>query len=351
MATPYPALSRRGILRATGLAAPFVFTGGRAFAADQITAADVGGAPATAMRNAFYDPFEKETGIRVVNVAHESDPTVQFKLAVDSRSYIWDLCMVTPAHVANLTRPKPYLDALNLQPVPGVIEGMLTPDWAGFSVFATVLAYRKDRFGENPPQTWADYFDVAKFPGRRALYRAQNGPLEIALMADGVAPKDLYPLDVNRAFRKLDTIKRNIAVWWTSGAQNTQLLQSGEVDMADTWGARAYAAMESGAPVGISFKQGVYSSDGWSLLRGTPRADLARRFVAFCLRPEQQAIYSNTVANGPSNQRAYDFIRPERAAILPTSPQNLPGLAPVDNAWWAANKNRVQERFQDWLLG
>lgn len=341
---------RRRVL-AGGLAAPFVFVAGRAFGADQITAADVGGAPGAAMRTAFYDPFEKETGIRVVGVAHEPDPTVQFRLLVDTRSYIWDLCMVTPAHVGSLSRGRPYLEPLNLQPSADLVPGMLTNTWMGFSVFCTILAYRTDKFGVNGPQSWADFWDVQKFPGRRALYRAVNGPIEAALMADGVPAHQLYPLDVNRAFRKLDQIKRHITVWWTSGAQNTQLLQSGEVDMSDTWGGRAYAAIDSGAPVRMTWNQGLYNTDGWSIPRGTPRADLARKLIAFCMRAEPQAAYCNPVANGPSNLKAYDFIRRERAENLPTYSANLKGLGPVDNDWWVANRSRVLDRFQDWLLG
>jgi putative spermidine/putrescine transport system substrate-binding protein len=342
-------VTRRRILGGA-LAAPFVFAADRAFGADQITAADVGGAPAVALKNAFYDPFERESGIKVVGVAHEPDPTIQFRLLVDTRSFIWDTCMVTPAHVLSLTRGRNYLDPLNLPPVPGLIRGMLTESWFGFSVFSTVLAYRTDKFGDNGPMNWADFWDVGKFPGRRALYRNVAGVMEAALMADGVPAGQLYPIDLNRAFRKLDQIKRHINVWWTSGAQNTQLLQSGEVDMSDTWSARAQAAAAAGAPVRVRWQQGLYSTDGWSIPRGTPRADLARRFIAFCMKPEQQAIYSSQVANGPSNQRAYDTITAERAQVLPTSPANVAGLVESDAAWWAANRSRVQERFQDWLL-
>jgi putative spermidine/putrescine transport system substrate-binding protein len=232
-----------------------------------------------------------------------------------------------------------------------LVPGMVNNVWLGFSVFSTVLAYRTDKFPGDAPQNWADFWNVQKFPGRRALYRGVQGVIEAALMADGVAPRALYPLDVNRAFRKLDAIKPHVNVWWTSGAQNTQILQSGEVDMSDTWGARAFAAIDSGAPVKMAWEQGLYSTDGWSIPKGTPRADLARKFVAYCARPEQQAIYSNTVANGPSNQKAYDFIKPERAKVLPTYPDNLKGLGPADSLWWAVNNAKVQERFQDWLLG
>jgi putative spermidine/putrescine transport system substrate-binding protein len=349
-----PTVSRRRVLKAAaaGLAAPTVWTG-RAFGAEQVTIADVGGAPAAAIRKAFYDPFEKETGIRVVNVAHEADPITQFKLLVDTKSFIWDLCMVTPAMVTYLSKPKDYLEPLNipLTEVPTLVPGMLTENWFGFSVFCTILAYRTDKFPNGGPNSWADYWNVAKFPGRRGLYKGVSGMLECALMADGVPASQLYPIDMDRAFKMLDKIKPAVKVWWSSGAQNTQILQSGEVDMSDTWGARAYAAIEGGAPVKMVFTQGLYSTDGWSIPKGTPRADLARKFIRFSMKPEQQALYSNTVANAPTNTKAYEFIKPERAALLATSPENIKGLVPSNDAWWAANRDKVQERFQDWLLG
>jgi putative spermidine/putrescine transport system substrate-binding protein len=347
-------ISRRGILRtaAVGLALPAIWTGNRAFGAEEITVADVGGAPGAAIRKAFCDPFEKETGIRAASVAHDADPTTQMKLLVDTKSYIWDVSMLTQAHVGYLTKPKEYLDPLNIgaDEVPGIVPGMLKPTWFGFSVFATLLAYRTDKFGGNGPNNWVDFWNVQKFPGRRGLYKGVAGMLECALMADGVPPDKLYPIDVDRAFKMLDKIKPHVNVWWTSGAQNTQILQSGEVDMSDTWGARAFAAIEGGAPVKMVWSEGLYSTDGWSIPKGTPRADLARKFVRFCMKPEQQAIYSNTVANGPTNQRAYEFIKPERAKILATSPENIKGLAASDETWWAANRAKMVERFNDWLL-
>jgi putative spermidine/putrescine transport system substrate-binding protein len=164
-----------------------------------------------------------------------------------------------------------------------------------------------------------------------------------------VAPKNLYPLDVDRAFAKLDRIRSHVAVWWTSGAQNTQLLQSGEIDMADTWTARAFAAIDEGAPVRVVWS-GLYSIDGWSIPLGTPMLKEARSFVRFCMRPGPQAVYSSLVSNGPSNLKAYEFIRPERARILPTLPENLKGLTPRDFAYWGKHYAAVSERFQEWLL-
>jgi len=128
------------------------------------------------------------------------------------------------------------------------------------------MAYRTDTYKGGDRRTGPTSL-TPQIPGRRGFYRNPKGVLEAALLADGVAPKDLYPLDVDRPSRARQ-IKSHVAVWWTSGAQNTQLLQNGEVDMADTWSARAFAAIDAGAPVQIVWK-GLYSIDGWSIVRGT----------------------------------------------------------------------------------
>src|ERR1700730_574740 len=348
-------ITRRKLLKAAGAAAsgvalPAVWNG-RAGATEQITVADVGGAPGQALRTAFYDPFEKATGIRVEGVAHESDPVTQFKLVVDTGSKLWDVCMVPPDDVARLTADKNYLEPLEISKGPDdeLIPGALLPNWFGFSAYGIVMAYRTDVYKKEAPTGWADFWNTAKFPGRRGLYRNPKGVLESALLADGVAPKDLYPLDVDRGFAMLDKIRAQVAVWWTSGAQNTQLLQNGEVDISDTWSARAFAAIDSGAPVNIVWK-GLYSIDGWSIPLGTPNLKQAREFVRFCMRAERQAGYSSIVANGPSNLKAYDFIPPERAKLLPTLPENLKNLTQRDFAYWGKNYAAISDRFQEWLL-
>lgn len=321
----------------------------RAFAADTLIVADNGGALAPALRKAFYDPFEKETGIRINNVAHESDPVTQFKVAVDAGSHIWDLAMVTPDNVQRLTMDKNYIAPLDIADDKDILPGMLTPNWFGFSVWSTVMAYRTDRFKGEAPKSWADYWDTEKFAGRRALYRSPSGTLEMALLADGVAPKDLYPLDVERAMKSMDKIRQSVAVWWSNGAQNTQLLQSGEVDMSDTWNARAIAAIHAGAPVNIAW-QGTYSVDGWSIVAGTPKLKQAQAFVRFCMHPERQAVYSAMTSNGPSNPNALKMMDPGKAQLLTTYPKNLEGLQRRDEAWWSKNYDAVNERFQEWLL-
>lgn len=346
--------TRRSLLKAAGLTAGALAAPGllrSAYATGQLTVADVGGAPGEAIKKTFYEPFEKETGIKVVGVAHDPDPVTQFKLQVDTNSYLWDVCMVTPDHVMRLTEDKDYTVPLEISgpETADILPGMLTDNWLGFSVFGALMAYRTDKYPDAGPANWADFWDVEKFPGRRGFYKGAWAALEFALLADGVAPKDLYPLDMDRAFKKLEELKPHVAVWWTSGAHNTQILQNGEVDMSDTWSARAYAATAAGAPVKTVF-QGGYSTDGWSIVKGAPNIAAAHKFIAFCMKPEHQGAYSSIVANGPTNRKAFDFMPAERAEVLPTSAQNFANLYEIDSKWWSANYDAAVERMQEFLL-
>lgn len=315
-----------------------------------ITVADPGGPFAIGYRKAFYDPFTEETGIEVVSVARDAEPTAQFKSIVETGSYIWDVCTLTLS-ARLILEQEDLLDSLDLDPAAtaGYMPGAAKSNFLGTDVYSTVFAYRTDAI-EKAPSNWAEYWDVEAFPGRRSLRKNPIDTLEQALMADGVAPKDLYPLDADRAFAKLDQIKDNIAIWWTGGAQTSQLLQSGEVDLISGWNARLQAAIDSGSPAEIVWNQGLYSIEGWGLPKGGPKVEAARKFVAFCARPEQQAKFTNDLSYGPTNLEAYSYIDPERAKVLTTAPQNLAGMRLADEAWWQKNRADMTERFNLWLL-
>jgi putative spermidine/putrescine transport system substrate-binding protein len=349
-------VSRRSFIKmagaaGAGIALPAIWTTSAA-ATDQLTVADYGGVTTVAHRKAFFDPFEKETGIRVISVAHGSDPVTQFKLAVDTGSFIWDVCICTPDHVERLTVPgKKYLAPLGIaqSDAKDILPNMLTDTWLAYSVYAVLMAYRTDKFPKGGLTSWKDFWDVQQFPGRRGLYRSPIGLFENALLADGVAPHDLYPIDVDRAFKSLDKIRSAVSVWWANGAQNTQILQNGEVDMSDTWNSRTMAAIAGGAPLKMVW-EGTYNADGLTILNGTPRLKQAQQFVRFCLDPQRQATYSSMTSNGPSNTKAYDYLSKEQGAQLPTYPANLERLARRDTAWWGKNFDATSARFQEWLL-
>ncbi|MDR5734247.1 ABC transporter substrate-binding protein [Caballeronia sp. LZ025] len=318
----------------------------------QIVVSDPGGPYTTAYREAFYDPFEKATGIKVVSVARESQPVAQFAAMVQTKNYVWDVTTLTLSADIPYLESKGLLEPIGLKPseFPDVMPEAITPNWLGVDVYSTVLAYRADKFKDNGPKSWADFWDVKKFPGRRSLRRSPLDTLEQALLADGVPLDKLYPLDVDRAFKSLDKIKPHISIWWTSGAQAMQAIQSGDVDLISTWNGRAQAAKDAGAPVTIVWNQGLYSIEGWGIPKGTPRAEAAKQFVRFCADAKRQALLTRTLAYGPTNKRAFDTISKERAPLLPTAPDNIKEMKLPSPQWWEANRQTVTERFNSWII-
>ena len=224
------------------------------------------------------------------------------------------------------------------------------PGWMGQDTYATVISYRTDKYKQDGPKNWADFWNVQKFPGRRAMHKHPIDTLEEALLADGVPMDKVYPIDMDRAFKKLDEIKPHVDVWWTGGAQTTQMLQSGEVDILPTWNARAQVVIEAGGPVAMSWDQGLYALEGWVVPRGGPKIELAKKFIKFCANAKRQAEFVSKLAYGPTNPKAYDYISKERAKFLPTAPDNLKLMMQSSTEWWGANKEKALERFNAWLL-
>jgi putative spermidine/putrescine transport system substrate-binding protein len=329
----------------------------QAYAQDKrIFIRDPGGPYAPGFKEAFYEPFTKATGIEAVGLEGQHEPTSLIKGMVDTKTYTWDMALLSLS-ASNQLRMEGsgYLEKLEintpyLETTPAEYK---TEYFAGNNVFATILAYRTETYegaGKEPPKTWADLFDEQKIPGRRAMRKHPFDTIEQALLADGVEGSKLYPLDFDRAFRKLDTVKKDIAVWWTGGAQTSQLLRSGEVDICATWNGRAQAAIDDGAPVKIVWRQHLWTPEGWSILKGTPKADMCREFIKFAVDPARQAIFTKHLAYGPTHPDAYKSIPAERAKVLPTAPTYLSDRIKVDDLFWAKHKDAVAERFNSWIV-
>ena len=149
------------------------------------------------------------------------------------------------------------------------------------NILGTALCYRSDKYPSGGPKSWADFWDVKKFPGARSLC-LNDSPrtLIFALLADGVPRDQLYPLDIDRAFKKLDQIKPHIKVWWREGTQSQQLIRDGEVDMMSIWNARASELKQQGVPVEVVWNGAVRSTSTWGVLKGAPNRKLAWEFIA-----------------------------------------------------------------------
>ena len=351
--------SRRSVLKAAAgataaLALPAVWSPTRA-QNKRIVVRDDGGIYTKAYGAVFYRPFTQATGIEVVGVQANAEPVAQIKGMVDTKSYTWDMAKISwPAILLLTTGNKIYLEKHGLESEPvikTIPEQYMSPYGVGTNVYSTVLAYRADAFkGRKPPASWADFWNVKDFPGRRAVRKHPFDTIEQALMADGVPTEQVYPCNVDRAFASLDRIKPDVAVWWTSGAQVEQLLGSGEVDMIPTWISRAQAAQANGAPVEIVWDQGIWGGDNWSILAGTPNADACREFIKFASEPKRQAALTEHFPAGLTQPAAFDLIKPEIARNCPTYPANIKKGLKIDAQFWFDNQASVIERFNGWVL-
>jgi putative spermidine/putrescine transport system substrate-binding protein len=226
-------------------------------------------------------------------------------------------------------------------------------------VFATVMAWNTDKYGQpgsaGAPKSWADFWDVEKFPGTRA-YRANNvdGALEPALMADGVPADKVYEVlstkaGMKRAIDKIRELKPHIAVFWGSGAQQAQLMKDAEVDMTTGWNGRFDNARKDGAKVGYTFNQAMYDFDCMAMPKGAPNKATAMKFLAEISKPEYQANLPFHITYGPTNKKAYEITTASKELIesLPSHPKNVPLMLPVSLDFYAKHRTEALEMYME----
>lgn len=317
---------------------------------DRIVVNASGGAMNAIYRRSYFAAFERQHGIRVV----DTSPTDFGKLRamVESGNPEWTVTEIGGqdafrAKELNLLEP---LDA-------AVIDRSDYPEAARdshvftASAYATALGYRTDAFPNGShPKGWAEFWDVRRFPGPRSLRNHPTDNLEFALLADGVPMDRLYPLDLDRAFRKLDEIRPHITVWWTTGAQPAQLLVDREVVLASGWNGRFYELTRRGAPIATEFTGGSLKSGSFGIPRGTRQAYWGQRMLQVMTDPELQAVYATELGYPGLNRRTMNYVAAELHPLMCTAPVNLEKQFWLDVAWWTAHGQRAQERWNRWML-
>jgi putative spermidine/putrescine transport system substrate-binding protein len=317
-------------------------------ASDQITFVSQGGAYQKAQTVAILDPAAKKLDI-TVNQDSIPDAWPAIKTQVASGKPTWDVVDV-PTGYCLRGGEQGLIEKLDFAKLPNAAampENYRSPYSVAYEFYSSVLAYSQTKYPAGAaPDSWADFWDVKKFPGRRALRNHPLATLEAALMADGVAPDKLYPLDVDRAFKKLEQIKPYITVWWTSGAQSAQLLNDGEVDMVMAWNGRVSALAGEGAKVGFTYNQGILQNTSLCILKDAPNLPTAVRFLNEAVDPVNQANLPLHIDYGPANPKAFDtgVIKPERVAQLPSAPENARKQALMSYAWWSSPAGEAAEK-------
>jgi len=336
---------------------------GPVWAAEQIVVCNWGGRDSDLEKEAFYDPFEKETGIRVIIT---SPPLVgKIKAQIDSGNIEWDLILTDIPSIMSLTEEgKEYLEEIDYAKIDAKLSAQIIPETkrkysVGGRIYSFNICYNTKTL-KKLPKTYADFWDAKNFPGARSLNNSLGGifpQLEAALMADGVPMNKLYPLDVERAWKSMDRVKPLVTKWYKSHGEVVQMLVKGEVDMAVTIGPMVISEKWLGAPVAAGFVEQKLAADNWCILKGTKNKVNAYKLMHYVLDAKRQAKFSSQAPYGPSNMEASKYIDPKLSVDINTAPENYKASYWQDVKWWAevgsdgkSNRESAIERMNGWLM-
>lgn len=345
-------LSRRSALAVVvgALAAPAVLNASRAAAkASSVTFTGYGGSFQEILEKQVMKAFTEETGIKVNIVPVPELARVKAQLLTGNVE--WDV-FTGPGSTTAVGSKQGFWEKLD--PSLFDLTDLAVPpksDRVTWEFYAQGIVWRPDKYGPGKhPTNFAEFFDLKAFPGRRALRNTADYVLEVALLADGVAPKDIYPLDLDRAFKALDRIKPSIATWVATTPQTISLVQTDEVDFGFTFSNRVKATTEPGGgkPLAFSFEQTTFYSEDMAVVKGAPNKENAMKLVAYFLRPEVQARVMNQAALIPVSKKAVPMLSAEIRKWQPDLGQ--PNSFMVNNEYWANNYEAVSRRFKEWIL-
>jgi len=322
-------------------------------AGESVTFASWGGSFQDAEREAFLKPAAATLGITIKE--DTTNGIADVRAQVMANAVKWDVNEQGSNTCVQLEK-EGHLEPLdyNVIDTDGIDKGIVGTHWIGDIYYSTIIAWNKDKFGDNGPQSWADFWDVKKFPGPRAMYAKPYYNLEAALLADGVPMDKVYETLMtkagqDRAFAKIAEIKPHVAVWWKSGAQSAQLLKDGEVDLISIWNGRASNAIKDGAHAGFTFNQGIFDFDCLVVPKGAPNKALAMKVINEILRPENQALLPKHIAYGPVNAKAFDtgLLTPAEVASINSAPHNAKVQLVLNPGFYIGRADKFQARFDE----
>ena len=310
-----------------------------------LTFVSFGGVYQEAQRKAWLEPYTELTGVQFTEDENSSNATI--KAQVEAGQVTWDV--VDVGNDFGLDVHKDLLEPLDFTLIPkdelnadlGITDYRI-PD----ITYGVVLAYNTEATAGAVPEGWADYFDTTKIPGKRGAWDySEGGMFEFALMADGVKPADLYPLDLPRATAKLNTIKDDI-VFWASGAESQELIGSGEVAMSMIWNGRGWSAKNiDNKPVEMQWNQQIVTADYLVVPKGSPNKDAAMTFIAYTACAANNAGPSEFIPYGPTNKNSTANPAMVNDLSVTNADENS---AYFDDTYLAENFDEIDAAWQAW---
>ncbi len=344
VATPAPS---------TGLAGPIV-VGSR------------GGSIGQAEKEVIWDPFSKKYGVEVIQFeAPDTDSIIKAQEEAQRVEIQYSITTDGGYKVLSEANYLTEIDYTKFSPTAQAVVAAMPKDQVrkyglADSTVGVNVAFDTSKFPDvsSQPQTWADFWDVQKFPGGRGLINAPVFNLEAALLADGVDPAALYPIDLDRAFKKLGEIKPHVVKWWDAGAQGPQLLIDQEATVVMAYNGRMEAAINSGASVGYSWNQALTYHDTSILPANAPYPETALAALSFIYEPEIAIEVAIRTGYPIPSTVLWESAPADVRSRWPNSPDIMPLLVEWNALWWAepessgSTKTRQEaatERFNNFI--
>ncbi|RRH76136.1 extracellular solute-binding protein [Falsigemmobacter faecalis] len=323
--------------------------------ADEVVYATTGGLMRQKLEEHMYIPFKAATGTEIIPFDIEvPDQWARAEGMLRSGKVEFDIVTATGPDLVARADMLMDIDCDALKNVkefglPGSCEAKGVARTTG----GMVLSYNKEVFKDKAPQSWADFWNIADFPGPRGL--PDTGDRDwwlpaVALLADGVAPDQIFPMDLDRAYKKLDEIKPHISVWWKTGNQVAQIMRDAEVVMTMSYSGRSLAAIKDGAPWDIAWNGGIRDTGYFSVLKNAPNAEGALKFIDFFYgnadgQPEfmRAALYATNATNGLSK------LDEAEQKLFATYPENYAQLLKPEFKWIGENRDALRARWTEWL--
>ena len=364
LATATALVQRCGL--AAILAACVVASAG-ARAEDTLSIATWGGAYGQSQEIAYFEPFAKETGTRVATEIYDGT-LAKIKAMIGGAESDVDVVDVSAATLGTLCSDGllETIEASSLGAAPGgesaqddFYSGGITSCGVASVAWSTAIAFDRQAFGKNQPAQIADLLEMKRLPGKRTLPNSPRYTLELALLADGVEPADVYTelatqAGADRAFKALDKIKAEI-FWWDNAQEPITWLLEKKVAMAAGYSGRIFrAAVGDRQRLGMVWDGQIYDLDLWAIPKGAKNKDGAKRFITFATDPARLATQAQLIAYGPMRKSAlalvgkHPVIDVEMKDFLPTAPDNFKKALRFDDAWWSVHADELQKRFEEW---
>lgn len=308
-----------------------------------------GGSYGEAVKKTLAAPFEAATGAKVVlttNCCDSLDAQIEGGQFAGDLVLAGDYAAMQSRASRGLFKEDPRL--AQIAKARGVDSAGYQNNLITIDYYAMVLAWNT-QYANNHPSSWPEFFDTSKFQGTRGLHMDPEGTLEFAVMGTGAPASSVYPIDTDKAFATLTTLRKDTSVqFFSTGADLMNRLGTGEIAYSLAYSNRIYQAIQQGLPVDMTFNQALLVPEGAAIPATAKNVDGAVAFLDFYMQPQIQAEFAKESGVAPAYSKAAEMLDPSVQKYMATAPENIDKVLKVDIDWWMKNTSPVRAAFSKW---